>query len=584
LIINQQKLISLGYEQVSKRWRNYLKQPPLYLIGSKNIRSRETYLIITGISILLIFSSLLGSVALFQYWQQSSVQIEINGEQITLGWHRAKITVFTIGLFSLFPLGAILLARNEIRLHRTPPILVWITKEGLNIYKNHQNYFFPWKSFSPEVFEFGPGGTARLPLRKEGESVIIKRLKDPADFFQLLDQYISGNNDLEHYHAYKEQLNATNLRLHFFRKLVNGILYLLKPLTIALIGLPFASIPFIFIVVVHLKDNGELIFRIMDYGMVLLVSIFTLGSLVSVLKSFYLEYKSKYKGQLWQVLTFLLNLGLLIYGLLFFIFYNWIPSQNFEDTSFFERLFYFFYCIIAFFFCLLLSKIIVTQLRPYLSPVLVLREFGSESLAGNWSLPLSLEEYDSKKNSDVFLHEIGGLFNIKKIYAYYDYRLKQDGMQDGIAEFFLQSEEWLNYIIACAKIAQAVIIVPATSKSLLLEMDMLCKEDLLSKTFVLMPPGKEGHQVLQQWERIRGQLTDRGFHLPPYEEGGMVYKPNKNYSIGRSWKLHHSMHNLFFIPRLRKWQLRRYSVYDQIYNLNFSLGNMSLKAPRSNNT
>jgi len=518
--------------------------------------------------LLLLFSALVGGASFWAYWQEGSVQVEVNGELLTLGWQHARSTALVVGFFLLFPIAGVLLLWHAVRLHFTPRIMIWLTTEGLNIYQKKQQQFFPWESFSPHTFEFQSGGTARLPLQKKGKKITIGRVKPEVDFFQLLDIHISGNKDLVQYHAYKEQLNASKLRTHYFRQLLSGLLYLLKPLTIGLGVLLFAGIPFVFTAVVHLKDDGDLIFRFAEYGAVALVAVFMLAALGSVVQSVYLEFKSKGNSRLWQVLTFLLNIGLLLYGLLFFAFYRWLPSQSFNETVFFERLFYFFYGIGAFFFCFLLFRLIVVQLRPYLLPVLALREFGSSGIAGQWSQALSPGEYQLKTNADVFLHQIGGLFSIKPVYAYYDHRLGPGGLQDEAAEYFLQSEQWLDYVTACAKIAQAIIIVPATSESLLMEMNMLCEEGLLDKVFVLMPPEKGDSQIIEeQWESIRAGIVERGYQLPPYTKGGMVYQPKKDYSVRQGWKLHHSMRNLFFIPRLRRWRLSRYSVYDRLYRL-----------------
>jgi hypothetical protein len=568
LTLNQHKLAPYDYAQLPKRWRKYLKQPPLHLVGSNSLSMGHRNVLLFWGMLLLLFSLLVGGPTLYTYWKQGSVQVVVNEELITLGWEQAKLTAAVVGIFLLFPVGGLLLLWQAARVHFTPGIMVWLTKEGLHVYRDKQEHFFPWESFAPEAFEFELGGTARLPLQEEGASVTISRVKSPTDFFQLIDQRISGNKDLVRYHAYKEQLNASNLGMHYFRRLLSGLLYVLKPLTIGLGVLLFAAIPFVFVTVVHLKDDGDMIFRFAEYGAVLVVSVFTLAALISTLKSIYLEYKSRNKGRLWQVLTFLLNVGLLTYGLLFFVFYRWLPSQAFGEAAFFERLFYFFYGIAAFFACFLLFMLIARQLRPYLLPVLALREFGSKGIAGQWSEALSPGDYELKANADVFLHQIGGLFSVKPVYAYYDHRLEPEGLQDGAVEYFLQSEQWLDYVTACAKIAQAIVIVPATSKSLLMEMNMLCEEDLLSKTYVLMPPEKRGSQSIEeQWESIRSTIDKSGYHLPAYAEGGMVYQPNDDFSVRRSWKLHHSMRNLFFIPRLRRWRLSRYSVYDRIYRL-----------------
>lgn len=576
MILDQQKLISLDYLQVSETWQKYLKHPPLHLIGSINVRKKEIFIPIIWILILLLASILFG-FTFFQHWQQEKAQVELNGELIDLGWQQSKVTILVIGFYLLLPLSAILLIWNLLRLHITPRILIWLTKEGLNIYQNNDNHFFPWKSFSSKEYKFRPSGTAYLPLRTGKEFVMIKNIKDPADFFQLLDMHISGNSNLVQYHAFKEEINTTKSRKYFFRQFLSGLLYLIKPLTIIFIGLPLAAIPFIFIAVVHLKDDGNLIFRLFEYMAVLIVSIFTLAAFNNILKSIYLEYRSKLKSQLWKISSFLHSAGIFIYGLSFFIFYNCIDSLTFKEKEFFERLYYLFYSIIAFFCCLLLLIFIIKQIKPYLKPVLVLRQFGVDGLTGSWSLSLSPNEYDMKKNSDVFLHQTSRMFKIKKIYAYYDHRLEKGGLQDNAAEYFLQSKEWLIYVEACAKIAQAVIIVPGTTESLIMEMKMLRDQELLDKTFVLMPPEKEGDATEKQWENIREQLTDWGFHLPFYEEGGMIYQPNYNYSNHFSWKLHNDINNIFFVNKLKGWQVCRYSVYDQIYKLNKSFANKSLK-------
>ena len=97
---------------------------------------------------------------------------------------------------------------------------------------------------------------------------------------------------------------------------------------------------------------------------------------------------------------------------------------------------------------------------------------------------------------------------------------------------------------------------------------LLREKRLLNKTFVLMPhENKNNQEVRKQWDIIQSAIQEKGYNLPDYEAGGMVYLPKEDYSIKKSYKLHHNMRNVFFIPQLRRWQLSRQSVHDQIYSL-----------------
>lgn len=564
MIFDQYDFDPYEVSDLPRRWRKGINEP-LLLLGTRRFRTQRLIVALFWGVVLLFGGSLLAGPTLIRLFSPGQVLLEVNGEPLTLGWERAGTSAFVLGFLLLFPSLGLFALWYAARILRTPAILLWLTEEGIQVRRQKETHLFPWHDFKPAAMTFRLDGTAILPRKGDRPPLQISRVALTDEFFQLSEQHISGNTDLVRYHQYKEQRHTTNTRSHRRRRRQSSMLYVLKPLTIALGLLLFGAIPFLFIVIVHLRDDGTLLFRFFEYGAVAMVSVFTLAALWQIGQMASVEYSGSRPARLWQVLGFRQNVVLLGYGVLFFWVYRYLPGWSVPADAFFGKLYFFFALIPLFFVCLGLINVLVENIRPYLYPVLALREFGPQGIAGQWAQTLSPQEYLLEGEPDVFLHQVGGLFRIKPVFAYYDRRLNPDGLQDEAAEYFLQSEEWLAYVTACAKIAQAVIIVPATSESLLMEMTMLREQELLAKTFVLMPPEKRGStHIQQQWEAIRISLTAKGFHLPAYEQGGLVYLPHADYSERKGWRLHRSMQNLFFIPRLRRWQLSQQSIYDQL--------------------
>lgn len=561
----KEKLYVYELKELPKKWRPTEEEPTLLLGNARFQSSKKTVFLIWGI-ILLTLGSLIAGPTLLRFFQEGPVQINVNGELSTLGWHNLKLTIIVLGFLLLFPMLGILGLWLAARIQSTTPILVWLAEKGLFIKENEEDHCFPWDTFQKDNIEFNTDGSVILPLKNGGE-VEVGRLSSPSIFFQLLDRNISGNTDLVQFHRYEEKLKVTHNEGHFIRVIISQLLRFLKFSSIALGLMLFGSIPLIFVTVVHFKDDGSTFFKFFEYGPILILAGFIFAALKEIFKSISIEYKSDRPGKLWQVLSFRQNVAVVIYTIVFFIYYLWLPQQTFGEDFFFDRLIYFFFGIILFFISFLLMMYLSTRVQKYLHPVLALREFGTKGISGQWSQVFSPREQGPLEHDDLFLHQIGSLFSIKPVYAYYDRRLDPDGFQDSNAQFFLQSKKWLDYVTSCAKIAQAVIIVPATSESLLMEMNMLRDEGLLHKTFVLMPPENKNSQTIQtQWEEIRNTLFKKNYALPAYEAGGMVYLPNSDYSIHKNWKLHFSIRNLFFIPVFRRWKLSKKSIHDQIYD------------------
>ncbi len=562
----KEKLYVYELKELPKRWRPTEEQPTFILGNARFQWGPKVVSLVWGI-IFLTLGSFIAGPTIWKLLTGEIVQIGVNGEPVTLGWQNLQFTLITLSFLLFFPLLGILGIRYGIRLQSTSPLVIWLNDNGLSIKERKETQFYPWHNFQKDAIDFNLDGSVVLPLKNGKGEVQIGRLSSPSIFFQLLDRNISGNTDLVQFHRYEEKLKTTYDDGHFLRVVFSLLAHLLKFSTIALGGLIFGSIPLIFVTIVHLKDDGSIFFKFFEYGPILIIVGFLFSALKEIYKSISIEYKSDRPGKLWQVLSFRQNVAVVLFSIIFFIYYRWLPNQTFNEELFFQRLMYFFLAILLFTASFLLLFYLSTRIKKYLHPILALREFGPKGISGQWSQVFNPNEETPKEHNDLFLHQIGGLFSIKPVYAYYDRRLDPDGFQDSNAQFFLQSKKWLDYVTSCAKIAQAIIIVPATSESLLMEMNMLRDEGLLYKTFVLMPPeNKNSQSIKSQWEEIRSTLIKKNYALPAYESGGMVYLPNADYSIYQNWKLHFSMRNLFFIPVFRRWKLSKKSIHDQIYD------------------
>ena len=555
-----------------------LKMPPLvlsegeniqFILGSGRFKRGARNIALFWSTLLLAFSGLIIYGLLSNLLSDGAIQIEINENLVTLSRDTFWKHFWAIAFLSFFPLLGIALLIFALKIRFTPKRQIFLTNLHFIILEKGRSRKYAWSDFEPETVTFTSfgknGGTAILPLKKESAILILEKVRLPNMVFQYLDRKIRGSTDLKIYHAYQKKLKASSSG-HWKRKFLEGMMRLLVPVAVFTGILLFALIPFLFVTIFHLKDDGNILFRVMEIGAILVVAGFGIAALWDLLKIIRTEKRGSIRSHLFQVLSFRIDLLLICFALIFALFYTWLIAYQPSLEGFFDYVFIYFLTIPFFFGSLFLLALLLSFLHKYIRPLLVLREFGDKGIAGNWSNALSPSEHELRSRKDVYLHQVNNIFSIKPIYAYFDQRLDQEGFLDEDIQYFEQSERWLNYVQRCAELAEVILIVPGASESLLMEMRMLCDEGLLDKTFVLMPPERKGKDMLQKkWQSIREDLAEIGFFLPDYQAGGMIYKPTADYSIAKGWKLHYSLTNIFFIPQMRKWNLSRQSIYDQLY-------------------
>jgi hypothetical protein len=116
-----------------------------------------------------------------------------------------------------------------------------------------------------------------------------------------------------------------------------------------------------------------------------------------------------------------------------------------------------------------------------------------------------------------------------------------EGMQDFIT-LDDYSDSWFNAFFYIAIHSRAIFVFPATTEGALREMIEITNSDLLDRTLVVMPPTLEmstdESRFKSGWQDIQNKLRKtKGFRLPTYLEGGMIYVPARDFSVKKCFLL-----------------------------------------------
>ena len=116
------------------------------------------------------------------------------------------------------------------------------------------------------------------------------------------------------------------------------------------------------------------------------------------------------------------------------------------------------------------------------------------------------------------------------------------------------SEDWKTRVEALCAHARAIVFLPENTVGVLEEMCLLRDSPFLGRVMVFMPPGEERSPWSWQWgkswsrswetglfrqrrgrfrldwERVQNAVRTHGFELPPYDDHGLLYRPDQRFS------------------------------------------------------
>ncbi len=105
-----------------------------------------------------------------------------------------------------------------------------------------------------------------------------------------------------------------------------------------------------------------------------------------------------------------------------------------------------------------------------------------------------------------------------------------------------RDEEWIGKFVSLSRRARAVLILPAKSPGLILEVSLLRSRGMLSKCVFLMPPAlavgfSAGFEVVDGWVETQTYFRKIGLQLPDYYAFGMLFGLRGDGSVGVTKRL-----------------------------------------------
>ena len=97
----------------------------------------------------------------------------------------------------------------------------------------------------------------------------------------------------------------------------------------------------------------------------------------------------------------------------------------------------------------------------------------------------------------------------------------------------VNDEQWFDAFKLLATASYFILIIPSDSKSLLLEIEFIINNNLESKVLVYMPPSDQDQYkyVKTVWDRCCKYLSKANLNFPAYQKKGLLYVPNKDFSV-----------------------------------------------------
>lgn len=101
--------------------------------------------------------------------------------------------------------------------------------------------------------------------------------------------------------------------------------------------------------------------------------------------------------------------------------------------------------------------------------------------------------------------------------------------------------DWHNVFLTVAKHSRFILLSPGWTTGVLHEMKTISAEGLWRRTVVYMPPILDGSRdtkiITKSWGRARNHCATIGMQLPEYDQQGMLYVPNSDFSVNHSYPL-----------------------------------------------
>lgn len=104
------------------------------------------------------------------------------------------------------------------------------------------------------------------------------------------------------------------------------------------------------------------------------------------------------------------------------------------------------------------------------------------------------------------------------------YALNAEDSSHGVVNLKTTDADWKKLADDMIARAGQVIIIPADSKGVLDEIDMLQTGGWFAKTLFIAPPQSQSRNTAEDWERMRLRPELRGLELPPYCGAGFLFR------------------------------------------------------------
>ncbi len=192
-------------------------------------------------------------------------------------------------------------------------------------------------------------------------------------------------------------------------------------------------------------------------------------------------------------------------------------------------------------------RILHTARHDARAPFLILRSFGNDSLGVGPDCSLGDQPIVQPHS---FVVDIGLLTQTLGMSVAIGPTAGGLGQDQFHVIFSTSNDNWRSVFQFTADSARAIFFIPGITDGTAHELQaLLSSEVLLDKTLVFMPPTPEIPRlklfsvyinpeiVRENWVKSQSFWRDRGLAFPDYDEKGMIYIPNRDFSIRRSWTL-----------------------------------------------
>jgi hypothetical protein len=252
-------------------------------------------------------------------------------------------------------------------------------------------------------------------------------------------------------------------------------------------------------------------------------------------------YHSSFYGKYWKLVT-ILTITIIIVS--FYASRKFIYTM-YSDSQINELLLKFIIITFVSFVLLGLSMLFyfipIKAIYDFRKPILILRSFNDTKLSDN-----------PKDEYELLISETTQRFRGHFPTILYDDIMTEIPVQHQFGSHrFLNQTNWLKSVEHIAKHSIAILIIPLHTEGILDEFNMLIKNDLTDKTYIMMLPESinflSDKEVEKNWKHQRELFATSNIIFPAYQPEGMLFKlhedvDSKNniplgYSINKTRKL-----------------------------------------------